>query len=890
VPDANVTLSLSNQASPQIRQTANDVKALLAADTAATGATLTLAQAQARLAAASGGNVETFQRLAAAASREAFSAGDVTRALELQNLALGRAAGETDKGATSSLRFVQAEAQALKATGQWREAIELLEKALGQEGERSLQVVNAERQLTAMENQAAAAATRDADAQIRLAQAHARTASASGNHAQGLQILRSAQLTATGASEAATSGLATQIARMEVGADAARQFGESLKSSLLGIVGPAALAAGAFALVRSAIGEAEEGFKLQASFDQAHASLAVLLRGVRDSNEVWAGAARYAAEYKYTQAETTEAVNDSIPVIRKSKASIEEILGVFSRLTILKPGKTFSDAARAVGELQTGQIQSIHKVFNVAADDANRMKDEIDHGADAITVLSKYLDNAGVGMGALKTQTEGATGKMRELAKANEDFQLALSGGSGGLGLDILKARIAVTADATKVLKGDAVGAFEAIRDSGLGMLNPIIGGLNAYNIAVLDAGKSGLVWAGVMEADLPPTQKTALAIQAVRDALAGLPPVVATVAAAEADTRREAILGSQALQDQAIKIRTAASASELLSLKTKVLAAADQDVANAFLRANPRITEAGIKAAVTANLITPLTGELARLTLQINAAKAALTIGAAAGVGEGGGAGKLYATQQEAAAKARQAQILATGTERQKLAVLRAQAEEARKVYGAGSAEAIEAQTAIIREQQSIAAQALRDGKSHTTELNKQLNLHESIRDALNAQYHAQLDAAALSIKDRQDRRKEDRELAAAQRILGSGSASAEFKAAAADRIALINIERQQRAADIADKGATAGGQIIGGKVYQGIPGGAPGGAVGGGAPSGGGGVPSPGGGGGGAGSLTVNLNLDGHQIAQATFPDIVAMLHNAARQSNNAGGGRTP
>ncbi len=354
---------------------------------------------------------------------------------------------------------------------------------------------------------------------------------------------------------------------------------------------------------------------------------------------------------------------------------------------------------------------------------------------------------------------------------------------------------------------------------------------------------------------------------------------------------------------DAAAKTLIDADAKALAANKTELLARQERNAAQAFITANPHITASGIRAAIVAGVIPKLTGELAILTLQLRDTQAALA-GLGSGTPEQGGdainrfttfkdkAKAFQDVQADTAKKAREQQILATGTEKQKLSILVQQEATARKIFGAGSAQAIEAHTAVIREQQAIAAASVREGKAHTTELGKQLNLQESIRDSLNAQYHAQLDASALAIKDRQDRRKEDRELAAANRILSSPNASAEFKAAAADKIALINVERQQRAADIADKSLTAGGSIINGKVFQGKPSGAGGVPV----SAGGGGAPivAPGaaGGatGGGGGGLTVQFVVNGHVISQEIIPDVIAALHNGLRQTNNAGGGRAP
>jgi hypothetical protein len=198
--------------------------------------------------------------------------------------------------------------------------------------------------------------------------------------------------------------------------------------------------------------------------------------------------------------------------------------------------------------------------------------------------------------------------------------------------------------------------------------------------------------------------------------------------------------------------------------------------------------------------------------------------------------------------------------------------------------ADRLRIQAQIEQEQHSAA-------KSHTTELGKQLGLEEKIRDAKEQQLKAALDAAELTIRDRQERRKEDQDLRQAQRIIASGRASAEFKAAAQDKIDLINIERQKRALEISEKAKTAGGQIIGGRVFQSRASG--GTAVG--------TVPVPTGvptiapsqlaaAGGGGAAVVINFNLDGKTIASQLIPDIFAALGVANRQSLSAGSGGRP
>jgi len=315
---------------------------------------------------------------------------------------------------------------------------------------------------------AAAQLEREQNAALSLAQARARLALVEGDEARALSVLRNAQTQNTAASERAMLGVQTQIARIESGKTAFQQFGESAKSSLLGIVGPAAAAGVAIATIKKTIDSFGEAIKFKAELDASKKSIDTLLRGVRDSGEVWAGAAKFANEYKLTQAETTEAIQASVRIIRSSKAPIEDILGAFARLKVLAPEKTFSDASRALSELQAGQVVSIEHLFNVPRRDANAMKKEIEGGADAVVVLNKYLDKTGVTMDAVKAQTTGAMGAMKDLAQAEERLKIAQANFAQGPGLAILNERISVTDGLTRLLTGDTQQMGQSFQQAAL--------------------------------------------------------------------------------------------------------------------------------------------------------------------------------------------------------------------------------------------------------------------------------------------------------------------------------------------------------------------------------------------------------------------------------------
>ena len=136
---------------------------------------------------------------------------------------------------------------------------------------------------------------------------------------------------------------------------------------------------------------------------------------------------------------------------------------MFTRLTILKPGKSFADASRAIGELQSGQLVSLEKIFNVLPADAQKMAAEIRGGADAIQVLSRYLTQAGVGMDALAVRTQGVQGKLNDLKVANEDLALAQAAFAQGPGLALLEEKITILRGATRLLSGDVTAMGQSV-------------------------------------------------------------------------------------------------------------------------------------------------------------------------------------------------------------------------------------------------------------------------------------------------------------------------------------------------------------------------------------------------------------------------------------------
>jgi len=289
---------------------------------------------------------------------------------------------------------------------------------------------------------------------IRTAQAHARAMVAEGDRAGAIRVLSQAQNDARGISEQTTYQIQTQIANLESGASAAQQYGAAFSQGLLNIVGPAAVATAAIGAVVSVANSFKEAFTFGAELDANTKAIEIQLTGVRESGVAFQQAQHYADVYKLTQQQTTEAMIASIPVIRQSTSSMEEILGVFDRLQLRQPGKTFQDAARAIGELQAGQYTSLNRIFNVPLEDAHKLSLEIKAGGDAVQLVSQYLSESGLGMDALKAKTEGAAGALRDYAKAQEALTIQQGEFAKGPGINLLGAATVALGDATKALGG----------------------------------------------------------------------------------------------------------------------------------------------------------------------------------------------------------------------------------------------------------------------------------------------------------------------------------------------------------------------------------------------------------------------------------------------------
>jgi hypothetical protein len=663
------------------------------------------------------------------------------------------------------------------------------------------------------------------------AQALARLAVASGQAAQGEKVLVAA-LSQVDRESTAAIRAQTQLTNIQNrGVGVAGQLGDALKGSMLSVIGPAALAAAALAGVRQVVQSFRDAFAFKVELDATNQSIANQLKGVRDSGRVFQEAERFGRQYRITQAETSQILQNSVGILRTSTAGVAELESVLIRLQSRSPAKPISEAARALRELNTGDVTTIKEIFDVGAADALRMKNEIAGGADAVQVLSRYLTDAGNGMEVLEQRTRGATGAINEQKVAQEDLMRAQAEFAAGPGLALLQLQTNITRGFARGFTLDTSGLQE-----GLAHLEAMAAAQRAYD-AALQAGQSdeqariaGTEAYAARARELEPIENAvARAAQAAGDTLNALVPVLKDTADAH----------------QAGAVGAFAQAEQLDGLSRQARGAT---IALIGLRASQDAVDAKARQASNATGIERL----------------------AKGFGAGAGTGAAEQAEKIRAARAAQALALAK-TDAQRIGLLQQEL-----ALTTDTVKRIQLETEIAQLRNNAA-------KSHTKELGTQLNLEERIADSKEKQLRSAIDAR-LAINDdaKQD-------ILDAQRLQRNQNTIANAKdpnirALAALDSDRVPLEDAKRALDIREQLATAGGQVVNGKIIQGQRGGAlpalPGGAVG---------LPAlpglPAGVGGGSVPI-VHVYLDSQEISKK----VVVELQSDLDAVRGAGAGRTP
>jgi hypothetical protein len=488
----------------------------------------------------------------------------------------------------------------------------------------------AERLASSLESRLGASQAKAGRDTLSHAQAMARLQATSGDTAGAIRTLQSA-LEGVDRSSTAAIRTETQLVNLQtkLGKELSgtSQFADAFKQGLFGFVAPAAAATLALDTLRATAQSFVDAFNFKGQLDATTASIKSQLDGFRDAGATYDEAIAFGRRYNITQQETNNILASSTDILRTSSASVGELESALIRLQSRDVSKPISEASRALRELQAGDTTSIKELFNVPARDANRMKAEILAGGDAVKVLTAYLDGAKVGMAALEQRTQGAAGKMQELALAQEDLKLAQAEFAQGPGLKLLEAQIRVTSGATRVLSGDFATAGQSIANAaaegsfGFRLFDTIMGG-NLTKLAQYQAAQTTA--AAATQQSSTATAQHAITIQQ----------------SADAEDRRTASLQGSIIAQQEAAAATIndTAAKQAAAAQAQLLEAQIRSVAESYLALNPNIDAAGVASAVASGKIDAAVGTYINMTLATQRAKNALAaLQAQAGVAGGG-------------------------------------------------------------------------------------------------------------------------------------------------------------------------------------------------------------------------------------------------------------
>jgi hypothetical protein len=619
---------------------------------------------------------------------------------------------------------------------------------------------------------------------------------------------------------------------------------DQFKSGLLGIVGPAAVAGASIAAISATVESFKRAFTFKAELDATNLAIRTNLEGVRDSSAVFQEAAKFADKYRLTQKETADILTSSTDILRVSTASVGDLESALLRLQSRDVSKPISEAARALRELNSGDVTSIKELFNVPAREALRMKNEIANGGDAVLVLNGYLERAGVGMGVLENRAKGAAGAMNEQRIAQENLVIAQAKiASSAGGIFFVQGLTRQYQGLANLLNGDALAGLQATGRE----LQISAAGALAYAAATAQ-GKSAA------EAQAIADQASAAAANSFADAQRN--GGGGTFELVDALKQSDDALSKDAVDKLASTIKTAELAFQQSQLEADSLAAV-----NGLLGAGDQALIMAKKYGIATEQAQFLIDAQARIGAAAGLAeqRAGERAPGASGSAERNAVDELRAQRTFArlgqpekdrqAAKAKQdAEALAASQARleestaitaaQKIALakrrLNATTNEAdrndaqanlntllaqqSKVSKTGTSKGI----SVLDQDQIQAGENLRDQLATVNQLlekqnltahqrndllEKRRKLEEQITDEINRQAEASIDAQLGIVQDAQKRLKEAREVAGLQKKIDSGSLSDRNAQSAGLRIQEITLLQQQRAMEIQKDQRQAGG-----------------------------------------------------------------------------------
>ncbi len=693
---------------------------------------------------------------------------------------------------------------------------------------------------------------------LQVSDSEIRTARAAGDHAGALRLV-SSQLQAAAPNTVRYNNLLVEQARIQkqIATESfSGQFLGGLKSGLLNIVGPAALATGAIngvrAVVEGGIGAAQAALALRETTNA--------LRAVSGGAVVYADAVATARRQQVlfggSLKDNIDGLQGLVITSRDSGAALQSLVDLSQRLELKSPEQGIGGARVALAEaFGEGNITSLARRFEIPKAKIAELRDVSIPAAEKVRILSEYLDSVGI-------SSEAVAGKVDQTALAYRGLSAELERTSltqGGRLADTFARQAEGLSRLFGVINGnpEALAKLVALQQGRSG-IGPDDVEKQARNLRVADASKAenraGLQLGDSQNAALDRAHNQLIVFAASSDqardsvvALYGQLAQTGNIAAFDAGVRT--LVTSQDRGTKTTKEHTDALTSNIKKMVEGQIDAAALADRQVQLEADSRLAAQGLLGAGDqADLLGKkyrLAGDDAQFLInkqqQIGNATALadqrlgerdpnnpLTLAqfnafdrlADAGRAEQAAKDKAAADKKAADAKAaadkaaREAEQLADAqfenrlkaakTNAQKIAVIRAR----------------EAQVSDPVERAKLEGRIIDIQNQKVGGLSKELNLRESIFDSTEKQKQAVIDLAVQEARNRLDTLKDQDELKKANAIIRSSGASENLKARARAKRDLILAEEAKRDFEIGQTKTTAGASISkSGKLLQSVP-----------------------------------------------------------------------
>lgn len=206
-------------------------------------------------------------------------------------------------------------------------------------------------------------------------------------------------------------------------------FWSRAAAGALRYVGPLALVTLGYRLMSGAAQEARTAIDTIGSNDLATRQLQALFNNMQRGTDTMDSAIRFGREFNRTQKEMGEAAGEAGIILQTTSVEAGKAFEIIERLRTRAPQQNFAAGVRSIAELQSGQLQSIERVFNVPRRFAKEMSDAIKQGEDPLLAVDRVLNKLGQTSELLEAQTQGPLAGFKALGVASE--RLAVDIGHG---------------------------------------------------------------------------------------------------------------------------------------------------------------------------------------------------------------------------------------------------------------------------------------------------------------------------------------------------------------------------------------------------------------------------------------------------------------------------